>query len=448
MPKKDIGWRLPAIVDPPTRKAVCICIPDELNHIMAFWGALRQLGYWFNWERDTEHKGLDVSLVWAKIVNEAHDGWIEGRMCGTCGDFANCIATDETTRNALLSWLRENQENPPNMSEFDKERPLGGEGWNPSCDWDILWSQCVAIVERTNTAVIDLLEALADGDTLAKVFGVLASLPVLENVGLSSVTDFASLLLTVSLASYSDDYTTTYAETLECEIFCKVRDDCNLTFNSVWEIIRPRVEDEIEGFQPPEQILNLTQWALNIGNFTVELSMLNKADLMLYFIFGGMAYGGTVIIPDDVGMKIFDVAVALASDEPSNDWETLCTDCPPVPSTLTYNSNPKSPELTFITDGGAFGVGARWVASPFEILVTLPESRRVVALKVTAAFGGGTDQTVTIEGIDYPLVRGYNYPGSSTYDWDATIPEIITDEILISLGESRATSFIRVYVVD
>lgn len=78
---KDGGWRLPLIVDPPTR-CVSIDIPDDPNHIAAFWGTLQSLAYWFSWERDDNKTGLAASTVWARTLQAAHTRFHSGNPCG------------------------------------------------------------------------------------------------------------------------------------------------------------------------------------------------------------------------------------------------------------------------------------------------------------------------------------------------------------------------------
>jgi len=78
---KDGGFRLPAVINPPTR-CLSIDIPDEPNHLAAFWGALQELAYWFSWERDDAHTGKQVSALWFDIIQAAHDRFYSDNPCG------------------------------------------------------------------------------------------------------------------------------------------------------------------------------------------------------------------------------------------------------------------------------------------------------------------------------------------------------------------------------
>jgi hypothetical protein len=82
MPRQKAYFPLPAVTNPPDRKCVRFCIPDDLDHIAAFWGAVSALGYWNSWEPDDLHRGKDVARVWWEVVYEA--------MSATC-DFVSNI---------------------------------------------------------------------------------------------------------------------------------------------------------------------------------------------------------------------------------------------------------------------------------------------------------------------------------------------------------------------
>lgn len=89
--KDDGGFPLPEVIDPPRIK-FCIEIPDEDNHIRAFWGALWDLTRWFNWEFDDEKTGKKVADVWFKVWLDNHENWRE-RGCGMSEECCDDITT-------------------------------------------------------------------------------------------------------------------------------------------------------------------------------------------------------------------------------------------------------------------------------------------------------------------------------------------------------------------
>lgn len=66
MKRIDDGWMLPDEIDPP-RTGVCVHVPDDANHRRAFLGALYQLTYSWNWQRDAEHTAAAAGRVWLDI---------------------------------------------------------------------------------------------------------------------------------------------------------------------------------------------------------------------------------------------------------------------------------------------------------------------------------------------------------------------------------------------
>jgi len=73
---------LPAVVDPP-RVCTTIQVPDDLQHIAAFLGAIRGLGSAYNWKNDSAHTAKLVAAVWRNVF----DGIVVGNCSiGASGD--------------------------------------------------------------------------------------------------------------------------------------------------------------------------------------------------------------------------------------------------------------------------------------------------------------------------------------------------------------------------
>lgn len=80
MSGKDGGWILPTVLDPP-RRCVTIEVPDDPAYFTAFWGALWELQYWFNWQRDPAHTARQVAAVWREIWFSANNRFNSGIEC-------------------------------------------------------------------------------------------------------------------------------------------------------------------------------------------------------------------------------------------------------------------------------------------------------------------------------------------------------------------------------
>jgi len=105
MKNEDGGFRLPEEIDP-QRVQFCIEIPNDLNHIIAFWGALRELTKWWNWQRDEEHTALIVTHVWEDVIEKARASF----EAGECASPELC--QDYRPTSARLTWFPENPYTP------------------------------------------------------------------------------------------------------------------------------------------------------------------------------------------------------------------------------------------------------------------------------------------------------------------------------------------------
>ncbi len=63
-------WVLPSVVDPPKRRCYVIQVPDEIQHIGAFFGALYNLTSARFWQDDIAHTAKEVAAVWQDIYDE------------------------------------------------------------------------------------------------------------------------------------------------------------------------------------------------------------------------------------------------------------------------------------------------------------------------------------------------------------------------------------------
>jgi len=104
MPNKDGGYLLPETVDPP-RIPICIEIPNDPEHIRAFWGALWELTWSKNWHNDESHTAALVARVWSDVYRKAYDAYLNGG----CGEEKCKGYTPET---AFITWFPESPYNP------------------------------------------------------------------------------------------------------------------------------------------------------------------------------------------------------------------------------------------------------------------------------------------------------------------------------------------------
>lgn len=66
--KNRSAYLLPDVAAPSGVLYVCVPVPDNLGHILAFLGQLDSLGKAWIWDNDPDHTALEVAAVWANIA--------------------------------------------------------------------------------------------------------------------------------------------------------------------------------------------------------------------------------------------------------------------------------------------------------------------------------------------------------------------------------------------
>src|SRR5688500_12499552 len=156
MSGKDGGWALPETLYPEEQICVTLMIPNEPRYIAAFWGALYELTYWNNWQRDPDHKGTLVASVWKTI-------WLYySGIQGECEDMNCCVdplkrmlpdGTIQTSTDGGLTWQDTPSSDPRQTSILFP--PLGGEdGATKACQAS---ENAVAILKSNVEEFIDVL---------------------------------------------------------------------------------------------------------------------------------------------------------------------------------------------------------------------------------------------------------------------------------------------------
>lgn len=86
MKPNDGGYLLPEVINP-ERISFCIQIPNDLNHILAFWGALNTLTWSKNWQKDEAHTAALVARVWDDVIAQAR---VQFNLREECMPFDPC----------------------------------------------------------------------------------------------------------------------------------------------------------------------------------------------------------------------------------------------------------------------------------------------------------------------------------------------------------------------
>lgn len=235
MPKRknDPGYLLPEVINPEENCCICIPIPNDFNHKMAFLGQLDELGYWWNWERDTDKKGREAAQVWRKIVECIREEMnMSGCGCSDDGEYNVLerfnsdgqleastdggvtwhLAPERDARNAVILF-------PPRQTGSADDKCLSAENAAGffKATMDTIFAQLAAGGGAAGAApaVIALLITIGFptglGAALALVYGLISAVIGLVSAGLDGTFD------------------TAFYDALKCSFYCVIDEDGTLT---------------------------------------------------------------------------------------------------------------------------------------------------------------------------------------------------------------------------
>ena len=78
---EQAGYLLPDVINPAETLSVCVPVPNDRNHILAFLGQIEMLGYWWTWERDALRQGALAARVWRDIAETVRKRIYSGEDC-------------------------------------------------------------------------------------------------------------------------------------------------------------------------------------------------------------------------------------------------------------------------------------------------------------------------------------------------------------------------------
>lgn len=243
-----------------------------------------------------------------------------------CAKLIDCINTDADVQAALSTFMREH----PGGTELPIETtvPPGVAAGNilaanPGCNPDILWTQCIGLVQTANRMVVDFLETWETYTNSGEIGGaVLNAIPALAGVvdasGIDGVISYANAIADSIREGYDADYTLDYENALACEIFCAAQGDCAVSLDMLTSIMNSRIGNQLTLSNMVELMLSLID---------ADVSGFNVADLYLAAFFN-MLKVANLVLPITWGIEAYLRTIAIFN-EPSDDWMVLCDDCAP-----------------------------------------------------------------------------------------------------------------------
>lgn len=319
-------------------RCINITIPDGENYVSALAGMLRtlQLSWAYVGEKDDR---LRVAKAWEEA--NSMNCWDE---CFDCPDVAECIETSEEVHEALANAITnvtvirnainsvsggtnpyggQQVGSPIPESEYTRNQ---AEGTNPTCNLDILWAQCLSIVELFNRNISDVLEDVEVASNVVEILSVLEELPLVKYaanfIGGSAAIDAINYFQESVNEQYLAEYDLEYENDLACALFCAARGDCELSIDLLFTVLSDRVVSVITD---PNAIGTLVDLLEIVSGLEFDSTIV--VDLCMWFCAATWKLGNFIF--GRAADYSFSVLLQLAVDDASPDWQLLCecADC-------------------------------------------------------------------------------------------------------------------------
>ena len=196
---------------------------------------------------------------------------------------------------------------------------------------DILWAQCVQVVEYTHTAIMDLLEILEVQSNTIELTAFLNLIPGMKALLVVVPVDDAFELINHIVSTFQEQYEANWTETvpngvkwkIACTLFCLCLDDKQITVPRINDAIYSLLDDYLTPNWDNMQEVIETVLGVNDNSEVVVYSM-------FFFLWGSAKLMGSFGI-DNVNLIALKQVLALAVNDANDDWQLhdLCVDCEP-----------------------------------------------------------------------------------------------------------------------
>jgi hypothetical protein len=325
-----------------------------------------------------------------------------------CMYFIDCIENDIDVRLALKAWLLSvladdsdvknevtnivnnyTNGNSSGLNTGGSQTPGSfdlGYGVNTECDKDILWSQCLGLIQFINRTIEDLLQKIEPLTNPVEIADVITDSPIITvlSAGTSEIVNLAADAIDYAVSTLTEGYLSEYDSALEielaCLLFCACQDDCVITVDRLFDTMALRAGQAIEEWTSLESFFSLLT-GISIGTANVVP--------IAFFAWAGFLKIGSFVWYSAANFSL-QYAITVSSDSPSNDWELLC-ECGSTWSKvfdLTGGSLPAG--LTLLSEFGVHvpGSGVTQGANPYGILVFSTEGIDRVVTGISLSFTG------------------------------------------------------------
>jgi len=272
MAKKDkTGWPLPIEVGEPY-KCIKIYIPNDQYDRGAFWGALFELTYSWNWQQNPPEKAREVSDMWSEIWWDAYER-SNGMNC--CDDqpvehrYNPETGRPEVSYDGGATW-REDPNDIQNQIPLYPPLVTGG-GGKTKCDAATNASEHInELIEATKTnletatTVFSLAQAVAEA-ALA-IFIVIVSggtLSPLVATLMAAIWAAAQGVFALGIEAYDAYWTVDKKDAILCALYCNIGENGQFT-EAQYQSFRSKVKSTL----PASPAFDIVMTTINAGGAT------------------------------------------------------------------------------------------------------------------------------------------------------------------------------------
>jgi len=304
-------------------RCVEIKIPDDDRYLFALAGFVTIMSKSWAWA-GSETDRIARAELWQKAYAET-----DWTGCMDCAGIIECLENDADTREAFKNFIqsvtgdtRSDGGHGQEMTDEETDIDLAA-GSNPTCDPDILYAQCRAVIDETHQAVIDVLQKVEVlSNAIEVIHDLWDSIPVLgtldEASGVDGMVDLANYWLEAVQEEYEAQWSETVGEVrdlLAYDLFCRCRSDCIINVDRILFVYANRIR-EYSAVPPLSQLINFLEFLAGLEQDA------NIVVYMAHFV----AWGLVKLVRFLFGRRydrILELLILMKADEPSNDWEAL-----------------------------------------------------------------------------------------------------------------------------
>lgn len=244
--------------------------------------------------------------------------WVRSVIVSICDQVADCITNDVNVQNALQNFLTENgygggAGNPSSPQNYTDDITVIDGSTIEDCDNDNLFGAITQLVDLFNDVLTDAFEGFeaATGKT-ERVAAILEGIPGVGILPFDDILQFADQMLENLAQNYAAQYDAELRDEYRCDLFCAVKDTCELDFQVMADYFFSRAGATFDEVTFAEAV----DWFV-FGTFNGDL-VVHAAHAILCQI---LAYGGDFF---SLSMSWFTKAATSFLNDPDSDWQTLC----------------------------------------------------------------------------------------------------------------------------